>query len=436
MKRIVSRSSVKTAGRIFQWAAATKRALTLDELEEALSYEPCQYNSIPGKKPNGLERLTTWCEDLVQLDEELQIIQFAHGSILQHLLKQSADSSLQSMHIKLEEADHLVGEICVTYLNSNDFRTELIRSPAVLPTRLPGYIIEKSFEHRGITSHISRIAQKLKSQSHQKLTSEGNRIVLKNSFEDSITTLLSGHPFLEYASNYWLHHTRKFREGESRTWNVWKQMILGSHSLAKTPWSLTEFHNQAPIVYKWIEGHDHFPVFLQNTYIAELSAGNRNHLICRYAILGRMNYINVLIQLVQNKTELSRGLQHAALGGHLHVVQRLLDAKADVNAAAAAGDKGRTALQAAAEGGHLEVVQRLLDAKADVNAAAAGDKGRTALQAAAEDGHLEVVQRLLDAKADVNAAAAKYGGRTALQAAAGGGHMKITALLKSFYARY
>ena len=60
---------------------------------------------------------------------------------------------------------------------------------------------------------------------------------------------------------------------------------------------------------------------------------------------------------------------------------------------------GRTALQAAAEGGHLEVVDRLLAAKAEVNAAA-GYGGRTALQAAAGGGHLEVVDRLLAASVD------------------------------------
>ena len=71
---------------------------------------------------------------------------------------------------------------------------------------------------------------------------------------------------------------------------------------------------------------------------------------------------------------------------------------------------GRTALQAAAGGGHLEVVERLLAAKADVNAAAASYfDGRTALQAAAGGGYLEVVERLLTAKADVNAAAIANG---------------------------
>ena len=75
-------------------------------------------------------------------------------------------------------------------------------------------------------------------------------------------------------------------------------------------------------------------------------------------------------------------------------------------------------MQAAAEGGHLTVVERLLQEKAEVNAAACETKGRTALQAAAEGGHLTVVERLLQEKADVNAAACGRYGRTALQAAA------------------
>ncbi|KAL5312949.1 hypothetical protein ACEPPN_019375 [Leptodophora sp. 'Broadleaf-Isolate-01'] len=428
MKRIVKRGSAKTASRIFQWAAATKRALTLDMLREALSYEPDIPYSNSGKRPNGLERITAWCENLVQLDEELQIIQFTHRSVLQHILAQPSDSSLQSFHIKLEEADHFVGEICVTYLNSNDFETDLIRNPVALPTQLPNYIIEKTVEVEGVTSRIARMTQRLHPQSHQKSTNnKGSMIVIKNSLEDSMATLQLGHPFLEYALDYWLLHTRNFEEGKSITWNLWKQMIRGSHGLARTPWSLAEFNDRVPAVYEWIDKHDHFAVFLQIVSIAGLSSTESDALMCHYAVLGRLNYVNTLINLVKHKKGLSDGLLHAAKGGHLEVVQRLLDAKADVNAASAAADwRGRTALQAAAEGGHLEVIQRLLDAKANVNAAAgAYEGGRTALQAAAEGGYLEIVQRLLDAKADVNAATGGRRRRTALQAAAGGGHLEI-----------
>ena len=48
--------------------------------------------------------------------------------------------------------------------------------------------------------------------------------------------------------------------------------------------------------------------------------------------------------------------------------------------------------------GHLEVVERLLAAKAEVNAEISENFGRTALQAASEQGHLEMVERLLTAK--------------------------------------
>jgi hypothetical protein len=128
MKRIAKHGYAKTASHIFQWAAAAKRALTLDELREALSYEPGTPYSIAGKRRNGLERIAAWCENLAQLDEELQIVQFTHHSVLQHFLEQPSHSSLQNFHIKLEEADHFVGEICVTYLNSDVFKTDLIRN--------------------------------------------------------------------------------------------------------------------------------------------------------------------------------------------------------------------------------------------------------------------------------------------------------------------
>lgn len=218
MKRIIKRGSAKTAGRIFQWVAATKRALTLDMLREALSYEPGIPYSIAGKRPSGLERIAAWCENLVQLDEESQIVQFTHRSVLQHLLEQPSDSSLHRFHVNLEEADHSIGEICVTYLDSNDFKTDLIRNPASLPTQLPEYVIERSMETEGVTSRMMRVTQKLRPKNHQKPSNNReSMIVIENSLTDSVATLQSGHPFLHYALEYWLDHTRNFAEGKSTT---------------------------------------------------------------------------------------------------------------------------------------------------------------------------------------------------------------------------
>ena len=185
LKRIANRKSANIVSHIFQWAAATKRALTLDELREALSYEPDKPYSIKGKRPNGLEHIAAWCENLVQLDEELQIVQFTHHSVLQHLLEQPSDPTLRGFHITLEEADHLIGEICVTYLNSNDFKTDLVRNPGTLPTRLPSYIIEKTLKDKGLTSRVMRTKQKLNAQrDHKATSSKESMVVIKNSFEE------------------------------------------------------------------------------------------------------------------------------------------------------------------------------------------------------------------------------------------------------------
>ena len=68
-----------------------------------------------------------------------------------------------------------------------------------------------------------------------------------------------------------------------------------------------------------------------------------------------------------------------------------------VNAAPAPGN-GRTALQAASEGGHIAVVERLLEKGADVNAAP-GYYGIIALQIASRGGQCEIAERLRKAGA-------------------------------------
>jgi ankyrin repeat protein len=179
-------------------------------------------------------------------------------------------------------------------------------------------------------------------------------------------------------------------------------------------------------------GHDAMVKLLLGTGGVNIDAKDKNG-TTTLQVAAAGGYLAIVERLLQEKADVNAAagsgngrtaLQAVAGGGHLAVVERLLLEKADVNAAAGSGN-GRTALQAAAGGGHLAVVERLLLEKADVNAVAGSGNGRTALQAAAEGGHLAVVERLLQEKADVNVAAGSGNGRTALQAAAGGGHLAV-----------
>jgi ankyrin repeat protein len=190
-------------------------------------------------------------------------------------------------------------------------------------------------------------------------------------------------------------------------------------------------NGRTPLSWAIKGGHEAIVKLLLETGKVEVNSKDNNGRtpLSRAIKGGHEAIVKLLLEIgnvkVDSEDNNLKTLLWAARGGHLAVVEGLLQAKAEVNEAAAAGPYRRTALQAAAGRGHLAVVERLLQAKAEVNAAAAGFYGRTALQAAAGRGHLAVVERLLQAKAEVNAAAAESGGRTALQAAAGGGHLAV-----------
>ncbi|KAK1469603.1 hypothetical protein CMEL01_01370 [Colletotrichum melonis] len=117
-------------------------------------------------------------------------------------------------------------------------------------------------------------------------------------------------------------------------------------------------------------------------------------------------------------------LQAAAERGHEHLVSRLLQMGANVNAPPSP-TAGYTALQAAAGGGYLAIVKLLLQHGADINAASAKYKGYTALQGACLRGHLEVADLLLREGADVHAVGGIYGDAMALHAAAETGRVDV-----------
>ncbi len=112
----------------------------------------------------------------------------------------------------------------------------------------------------------------------------------------------------------------------------------------------------------------------------------------------------------------------AAENGHLEVVQILIDAGANKEAA---NDHGATPMFVAAENGHVEVVQTLIDAGA--NKEAAINHGVTPMFVAAQNGEVDVVQILIDAGA--NKEAATNLGTTPMFVAAQNGEVDVVQIL-------
>jgi ankyrin repeat protein len=140
------------------------------------------------------------------------------------------------------------------------------------------------------------------------------------------------------------------------------------------------------------------------------------------ASIGILIIVVVLLQPNRLDNTVTESLMNASAGGHVGVLEELLDKGADINAK---GRYGITALMLSSERGHVGVVQLLLAKGADVSAK--DDLGVTALMHASDKGHVDAAELLLDKGADVNAKD-KDGG-TALMQASFAGHVDVVNLL-------
>ncbi|MCJ1349212.1 hypothetical protein MMC31_007448, partial [Peltigera leucophlebia] len=488
LSRITKMGNAELAEKVFPWIATARRPLLLEELREAIAVEPLQPYSDPERLVNDMSLIVSCCENLIVLDEQDKTVQFTHQTVKMFLLDGFRDRANANFHFKQREIDHYVGEICVTYLNFNDFKRKLIRKGPPLPT--PEAILEASLSvgpsstSKSVWKKVARVREYRRGYNPEPMHMFTG-MVLHNNF-GAVRGLQTEHPFVSYAAEYWLHHCADFKRTKTQTWHLWEELLVSKDEPAAIPWEYTEWSQRTRTIRRWICDQEHIALLSliesSDTPFAEAEMQCVRDFAIERPSLRLFDF--VFRECHSSTRVLNDSLIIAVGGGNLWALEKLLAEGADPNwralrspyrqhdsrelqlsmtnadinttsekymgltalqAAAKGGylqlvDKlilakvdinaeaylysGRTALQAAAQEGHFKVVEKLLRAKADVNAKAGDHSGRTALQAAAEKGHLEVVERLLTAKADVNAKAGDHSGRTALQAAAEKGHLE------------
>ncbi|KAI1076442.1 hypothetical protein F5B20DRAFT_572881 [Whalleya microplaca] len=227
--------------KVFPWIAASKRPLSLDELREAIAVEIGQQYSKPERLYNDMQNINSWCESLVQYDEEQESVRFVHHSIKQFLLEEPTQYDLHDFHLKIDDVDHYIGEVCTTYLNFNDFKTTIAQRPVSVPLPFnPIDIPQATLELRPTMTRL--------------------------------LPLHLGHPFLKYATTHWIYHTANFQDGESETWNLWKYMVIHGHDLAIRPWKQESFDVNKPAILKWAHHARHYALMQLITH-SETSIG-------------------------------------------------------------------------------------------------------------------------------------------------------------------
>ena len=425
---ITEMDDIDRCKRIFQWVAAVKRPLTLEELREAIGIEPLQQDWDSSRFVNDMKQAIASCGNLIFVEEEQQAVHFTHSSVKQYLLSEAISTSLLPYHIDPERADAEVGTVCVTYLDFGIFSRQLARTTGNGPsiTSIPSMVLKETLPHRTLGN---KIALALLQRQHK--SSSAVSRPLEEAFGDTEISrrqrIQEQYSLLSYAREFWLEHTK------SATWlssqsppRSWSNLINDANLPGPTtsiPWTYEDWTNGAKPVIDWIIERNHY--FLAHLMIhshVDLPEKAFECLLDGAVASGDGRLAVIILSSARvPKTVLDLALPLVAEKGDVESVKQLISLKADINAP---GDKGRTALQAAAGQGHMEVVEKLLTEGADINALASGHNGRTALQAAAEGGHIEVVERLLTEGANINAPASRHG-PTALQAAAEGGHIEV-----------
>lgn len=247
LERVVRNHKAEVARKMFRWVAAAKRPLSLMEIREAIAVEPCQPFSQQDKLVNDVYQLVPWCGNLLVLDEEEGLVQFAHHSVKDYLL--SADIPEISSHhfrIRLQDIDQEAGEICCTYLNFSDFEREVVHFPQVPSGLDPKAIVETSLSASSsptLTSSLLRLNNLRKVRRATEDSALWRQLHLTSLRVATMwpQNLQTRYYFLAYASEYWLHHTSNFKE-ENQCWSLFRCLVLTEKTtMATRPWLIEEW---------------------------------------------------------------------------------------------------------------------------------------------------------------------------------------------------
>lgn len=208
--------------KIFRFMAAAKRPLSPEELSEAISVEPCQPYFMPERLLNDINGIVRWCHGLIVLSELDDTIQFTHSSVKDFLCGLETERIAPSdFHIEANEADRQFGEICVTYLNFNDFKTQLVKyyEPAAPldPMAMASLALDAGCPSIFLNQakHIIRRRAKSAPASTRLLSLKTN-----NRMSQELT---AKYQLLQYASEFWLSHTTEFLPDQN-TWTLFRKL--------------------------------------------------------------------------------------------------------------------------------------------------------------------------------------------------------------------
>jgi hypothetical protein len=265
--------------------------------------------------------------NLVVLDEEDDIVQFAHHSVRSFFLETS-DHTFEDFHFKLSDADPWAGEVCVTYLHFNCFKTQLMKTCSATKLKDQILISLEAILQSSLSSGLNRTVSSSwlkfgglwKSRRADTTGAEiGLPVGAGIDSASSLKRLRTSRAFLAYASEFWLHHTRTFAKDKTQSWNLWVTLIHSEDNLAGLPWALDEWKMRSINMLEWISGHHHEGLLslIQQCSTTNIPVESLRPLFPIIAAEARAEFLNILVQsqdgtIEDSETAMKMPLYHSS----------------------------------------------------------------------------------------------------------------------------
>ena len=435
LARIFSQRKPDIAKKILKWVIGARRPLSLDELAEAISLEPTDtlWAQCRDRFPNSKPRMIQNCGSLLTVaqTETSQIVQFAHYTVVE-FLQSPAATAHSGFQILIREANIHIGRLCLMYLSLPDFETQITIAPkkSALEKSPIGWV-PRMFQSNSVTRVLWDATTKVL-WGNPTVPPVDVQTVLRYTMNSSspLDTLKREYRLLDYVTRYWLDHCAELspesQEHPGRSWELFTELTLRKSHLGDIPWTEENpdgLHYAAQFRWGMMNGHSALVRLIMDeagsgftTY--DTLFGPSPAAFHQSWSLGHDAIAGLYLDRYRKLCDINRSLRDAVEGCHWNIIERLLEAGVDVDAAE---KDGSTALHIATRNDNLVAVERLLQAGANVNAT---DKdGSTALHMATRSCYLSAIERLLQAGADVNAT--EKDGLTVLNVAARMGHLGV-----------
>ncbi|KAF5606336.1 NACHT domain protein [Fusarium subglutinans] len=406
LDRMISDEKDSIVQALLPWIVAAKQPLTLSQLEECCLISPLQEYTIRDRYVNRIHLIDTWFQGLIEIDYETKTVHFIHACVQQFFLTAPDRQALSNFHVCIQDADRHIGDICVTYLNFSDFKTTLARVRPPLPPIAPDEICQQALSNEWSWPRFLRLSQRI--HGHKRLAANIDTTIASCTRAPDATgqeTIILNHPFLAYASAYWLSHSVDFDQEHCQTWSLWKNMLIFGHELASSPVSEEHHRTIDKGLVLWATQNRHSALLHVLASSTELIEEYQRALLSYVMKESDLKLLRRMLNTNIPTWELYSLCCRAAHDGHLEIIKALCEEEVNINEYGSLSKNGHIKaslpLLEAVEKGHIKVVEYLLQKGANPNSPAG--LYQSALEPAAELGGLKGLQAcrlLIDAGAN------------------------------------